>query len=216
MEVPCPSGPPARASWLPCPRTPHVLCIVKGIAVVTGAPSLWRGHRAASAEGPSALLLVPVLTALPQPAPRSAFPVTALQAPPPMSRFLAEGSLCGRGLLELVARGSAIIAELLRLAEHIPGACVCRGGWAWGCCSPLGPLPLAPLGVRPAPLCLPFWLKMRCVCVGVLGGVSCALLSLRMPWAAARRRHASGCGRPAADQVPQRAVRLQVCWRGGY
>ena len=37
-------------------------------------------------------------------------------------RFLDEGSLCGQGLLELVARGSAIIAELLRLAEHIPGA----------------------------------------------------------------------------------------------
>ena len=38
--------------------------------------------------------------------------------------FLSEGSLCGRGLLELVARGSAIIAELLRLSEHIPGALI--------------------------------------------------------------------------------------------
>ncbi len=41
-----------------------------------------------------------------------------------MSRFLAEGSVCGRGLLEIVSRGSAIIAEMLRLAEHIPGALI--------------------------------------------------------------------------------------------
>jgi WASH complex subunit strumpellin len=37
-----------------------------------------------------------------------------------MSRFLSEDSLCGKALLDLVARGSAIIAELLRLSEHIP------------------------------------------------------------------------------------------------
>lgn len=37
-------------------------------------------------------------------------------------RFLAEGSVCGRDLLALVARGSAIIAELMRLSENIPAA----------------------------------------------------------------------------------------------
>ncbi len=47
-----------------------------------------------------------------------------LPAPTMHQGFLSEGSLCGRGLLELVARGSAIIAELLRLSEHIPGALI--------------------------------------------------------------------------------------------
>eukprot|EP00667_Euglena_gracilis_P000875 EG_transcript_875 len=37
-----------------------------------------------------------------------------------MGDFLAEEELCGQTLLRLVSRGSAIIAELLRLAEHIP------------------------------------------------------------------------------------------------
>jgi len=34
--------------------------------------------------------------------------------------FLAEGNICGQTLLRLVSRGSAIIAELLRLTDHIP------------------------------------------------------------------------------------------------
>lgn len=36
--------------------------------------------------------------------------------------FLAEANICGQTLLRLVSRGSAIIAELLRLCDHIPGA----------------------------------------------------------------------------------------------
>jgi WASH complex subunit strumpellin len=36
--------------------------------------------------------------------------------------FLAEGNICGQTLLRLVSRGSAIIAELQRLAEVVPGA----------------------------------------------------------------------------------------------
>ena len=34
--------------------------------------------------------------------------------------FLAENNLCGQTLLRLVARGNAIIAELLRLSDFIP------------------------------------------------------------------------------------------------
>jgi WASH complex subunit strumpellin len=34
--------------------------------------------------------------------------------------FLAENNVCGQNLLRLVSRGSAIIAELLRLSDHIP------------------------------------------------------------------------------------------------
>ena len=34
--------------------------------------------------------------------------------------FLDEKNVCGQTLLRLVARGSAIIAELLRLSGHIP------------------------------------------------------------------------------------------------
>ena len=37
-------------------------------------------------------------------------------------RFLAEASICGKDLLGLVARGSAVIAEMLRLSENIPAA----------------------------------------------------------------------------------------------
>jgi WASH complex subunit strumpellin len=35
--------------------------------------------------------------------------------------FLAEENDCGQTLLRLVSRGSAIIAELLRLSNNIPG-----------------------------------------------------------------------------------------------
>lgn len=34
--------------------------------------------------------------------------------------FLAEGNVCGQVVLKLVSRGSAIIAELLRLSDFIP------------------------------------------------------------------------------------------------
>ena len=37
-----------------------------------------------------------------------------------MSSFTAENNACGQTLLHLVARGSSIIAELLRLAGNIP------------------------------------------------------------------------------------------------
>jgi len=36
--------------------------------------------------------------------------------------FLAEGNICGQTLLALVARGSSIVAELLRLSQHLPAA----------------------------------------------------------------------------------------------
>jgi WASH complex subunit strumpellin len=38
----------------------------------------------------------------------------------PLQEFLDEDNVCGRSLLGLVARGSAIITELYRLADHIP------------------------------------------------------------------------------------------------
>jgi WASH complex subunit strumpellin len=34
--------------------------------------------------------------------------------------FLAEGNVAGQNLLRIVSRGSAIIAEMLRLSDHIP------------------------------------------------------------------------------------------------
>ena len=34
--------------------------------------------------------------------------------------FLGEDEICGQTILRLVSRGSAIIAELQRLSEHIP------------------------------------------------------------------------------------------------
>lgn len=34
--------------------------------------------------------------------------------------FLAEGNVAGTTLLKLVSRGSALLAELLRLSKHIP------------------------------------------------------------------------------------------------
>ena len=37
-----------------------------------------------------------------------------------MSSFTAENNACGQTLLHLVARGSAIIAELLRLSSNVP------------------------------------------------------------------------------------------------
>jgi WASH complex subunit strumpellin len=39
-----------------------------------------------------------------------------------MPGFLAANSVCGKDLLSLVSRGSAIIAELLRLGDNIPPA----------------------------------------------------------------------------------------------
>ncbi len=36
--------------------------------------------------------------------------------------FVAKDSPCGQSLLQLVSRGNAIIAELLRLADFIPSA----------------------------------------------------------------------------------------------
>lgn len=38
----------------------------------------------------------------------------------PALEFLADGNICGQTLLRLVCRGSAIIAELQRLSQHIP------------------------------------------------------------------------------------------------
>ena len=37
-----------------------------------------------------------------------------------MSSFTAENNACGQTLLHLVARGSAIVAELLRLSSNVP------------------------------------------------------------------------------------------------
>ncbi|XP_034940027.1 WASH complex subunit 5 [Chelonus insularis] len=37
-----------------------------------------------------------------------------------MSDFLANNNICGQNLLRLVSRGNAIIAELMRLKEHVP------------------------------------------------------------------------------------------------
>lgn len=37
-----------------------------------------------------------------------------------MTEFLAENNLCGQNILEIVAVGNAIIAELLRLKDYIP------------------------------------------------------------------------------------------------
>ena len=37
-----------------------------------------------------------------------------------MSDFLAQNNPCGQNLLQLVATGNAIIAELLRLSEIVP------------------------------------------------------------------------------------------------
>lgn len=37
-----------------------------------------------------------------------------------MPEFLAENNLCGQTILQLVSRGNAIIAEILRLKDYIP------------------------------------------------------------------------------------------------
>ncbi|KAJ8983483.1 hypothetical protein NQ317_014942 [Molorchus minor] len=37
-----------------------------------------------------------------------------------MSDFLAENNICGQTILQLVSRGNAIVAELLRLKDYIP------------------------------------------------------------------------------------------------
>lgn len=37
-----------------------------------------------------------------------------------MAEFLMLGNACGQNLLRLVARGNAIIAELMRLKDYIP------------------------------------------------------------------------------------------------
>lgn len=36
------------------------------------------------------------------------------------NNFLAENNACGQTILQLVSRGNAIIAELLRLKDYIP------------------------------------------------------------------------------------------------
>lgn len=37
-----------------------------------------------------------------------------------MPDFLAENNICGQVILNLVSRGNAIVAELLRLKDYIP------------------------------------------------------------------------------------------------
>lgn len=37
-----------------------------------------------------------------------------------MRVFMAEDNLCAQNLLKLVSHGNAIIAEILRLKDHIP------------------------------------------------------------------------------------------------
>lgn len=37
-----------------------------------------------------------------------------------MAEFLAEDNICGQNLLQIVAVGNAIIAEILRLKDYIP------------------------------------------------------------------------------------------------
>lgn len=37
-----------------------------------------------------------------------------------MSEFTAENNLCGQTLLQTVAAGNSIIAELLRLKDYVP------------------------------------------------------------------------------------------------
>lgn len=37
-----------------------------------------------------------------------------------MRVFLAEDNLCAQNLLKLVSHGNAILAEILRLKDHIP------------------------------------------------------------------------------------------------
>ena len=110
--------------------------------------------------------------------------------------FLSEGSLCGAALLELVARGSAIIAELLRLAEHVPGALLPGADPLQAKylavlfdfrCAPCACVTRAldpRITRRPRPLCpkqhmeneLIWWFLRRPVAVGS-GGSRCALLS---------------------------------------
>ena len=38
--------------------------------------------------------------------------------------FLSEENVCGQHLLKLVARGSAILCEILRLSDNIPKVCL--------------------------------------------------------------------------------------------
>lgn len=37
-----------------------------------------------------------------------------------MAEFLAEDNVCGQHLLQIIAIGNAIIAELLRLKDYVP------------------------------------------------------------------------------------------------
>lgn len=37
-----------------------------------------------------------------------------------MRDFLAENNTCGQNILQLVSRGNAILAEILRLKDYIP------------------------------------------------------------------------------------------------
>ncbi|MES1917732.1 MAG: WASH complex subunit 5 [Cercozoa sp. M6MM] len=45
--------------------------------------------------------------------------------------FLASDNVCGQTLLRLVARGSSIITEILRLSEHLPAV---FAEYLLGCC----------------------------------------------------------------------------------
>ena len=45
---------------------------------------------------------------------------TKVEHPNKMEDFLSSENLCGQNLLRITARGSAIIAELLRLSDNIP------------------------------------------------------------------------------------------------
>lgn len=45
----------------------------------------------------------------------------SVRSSPTMVDFLAENNLCGQAILRIVSCGNAIIAELLRLSEFIPG-----------------------------------------------------------------------------------------------
>lgn len=37
-----------------------------------------------------------------------------------VTEFVAENNICGQTILQLVSRGNAVIAELLRLKDYIP------------------------------------------------------------------------------------------------
>lgn len=80
--------------------------------------------------------------------------------------FLAEENDCGQTLLRLVSRGSAIIAELLRLSNNIPG--YARGA-----------LCLSPARFCGVFVCLRFVLTVVCICISLRVVM---LLRVAMAW----------------------------------